>query len=47
MLSCNHTFDWNKIKILDAEPNYNKRLILVLHIKAQFISLIHRKTLNF
>jgi len=25
MLNCNHSFDWNNVKIVDSEPNYNKR----------------------
>jgi len=32
--SCNHSFDWNNVSVLDSEPNYNKRLISeMLHIK--------------
>jgi len=27
ILEFNHSFDWKNIKILDYEPNYNKRLI--------------------
>jgi len=47
MLSCNHTFDWNKVKILDTEPNYSKRLILVSHIKEQFSSINSQKDIEF
>jgi len=48
MLSCNHTFDWNKVKILDTEPNYNKRLISeILHIKEQFSSINSQKDTKF
>ena len=25
-ISLNHNFDWKKVKILDREPSYNKRL---------------------
>jgi len=40
MLSCNHSFDWNQVRILDTEPNYNKRLISeMLHIKEQSNSI--------
>ncbi|XP_018398305.1 PREDICTED: uncharacterized protein LOC108776248 [Cyphomyrmex costatus] len=36
ILQCNHEFDWNNTKIMDYEPNYNKRLISeTLHIKEQ------------
>jgi len=36
ILEFNHSFDWKNIKILDYEPNYNKRLISeMLHIKEQ------------
>jgi len=36
ILDLNHNFDWNNIKILDTESNYNKRLISeMLHIKEQ------------
>jgi len=32
----NHMFDWNNVKILDTESNYNKRLVSeMLHIKEQ------------
>jgi len=36
ILNYNHSFNWKDIKILDSEPNYNKRLISeMLHIKEQ------------
>jgi len=36
ILNHNHSFNWKDIKILDSEPNYNKRLISeMLHIKEQ------------
>jgi len=36
ILDLNHNFDWDNIKILDTESNYNKRLISeMLHIKEQ------------
>jgi len=36
ILNHNHSFNWKDIKILDSEPNYNKRLISkMLHIKKQ------------
>jgi len=35
IVNFNHNFDWD-IKILDAESNYNKRLVSeMLHIKEQ------------
>jgi len=31
-----HTFDWNNVRIMDSESNYNKRLVSeMLHIKEQ------------
>jgi len=34
ILKLNHKFDWENVKILNAESNYNKRLISeMLHIK--------------
>jgi len=35
-LKFNHNFDWNNVKILDFESNYQKRLISeMIHIKSQ------------
>jgi len=49
MLSCNHSFDWNQVRILDIEPNYNKRLIYRRRcsLKNSLTALIHKKILNF
>jgi len=49
MLSCNHSFDWNhRYRILDTEPNYNKRLISeMLHIKEQSNSINSQKDTEF
>jgi len=48
ILSCNYSFDWNQVKILDTEPNYNKRLISeMLHIKEQFNSINSQKDTEF
>jgi len=48
MLSCNHSFHRDKVKILDTELNYNKRLILeMLHIKEQFNSINSQKNTEF
>lgn len=34
----NHSFDWKNVKILNFEPNYNKRLISeIMHINEQKI----------
>jgi len=36
MVNYNHSFNWNDVRILDSESNYNKRLISeMLHIKEQ------------
>jgi len=36
ILNFDHNFDWDNIKILDTESNYNKRLVSeMLHIKEQ------------
>jgi len=36
ILESRHEFDWSNVKILDHEPNYNKRLVSeMLHIKEQ------------
>jgi len=36
IVNFNHNFDWDNIKILDIESNYNKRLVSeMLHIKEQ------------
>jgi len=35
-INLGHTFDWKKVKILDTEPFYYKRIISkMLHIKEQ------------
>jgi len=48
ILSCNHSFDWNQVKILDTELNYNKRLISeILHIKEQSNSINSQKDTEF
>jgi len=48
MLNHDHTFDWNNIKILDTESNYNKRLILeMLHIKEQMNRINSQKNTEF
>jgi len=32
----NHTFDWEKVEILDTEPHFHKRIISeMIHIKEQ------------
>jgi len=36
IINFNHNFDWDNIKIMDTESNYNKRLVSeMLHIKEQ------------
>jgi len=36
IINFDHNFDWDNIKILDTESNYNKRLVSeMLHIKEQ------------
>jgi len=48
MLSCNHSFDWNRVRILDTESNYNKRLISeMLHIKEQSNGINSQKDTEF
>lgn len=40
MLQCNHSFDWENVRVLDTESNYYKRLISeMIHIKSQKISI--------
>jgi len=35
-LECNHSFDWENVRILDFEQNYHKRMISeMIHIKTQ------------
>jgi len=47
ILNHQHTFDWNNIKIMDLEPNYNKRLISeMLHIKEQKNSINSQKDIE-
>jgi len=33
MLENNHSFDWQNIKTLDFEPNYDKRIVSMIHTK--------------
>jgi len=48
MLNCNHSFDWNNVKIVDSEPNYNKRLISeMLHIGEQSNGINSQKDTEF
>ena len=43
-----HTFDWKKIKILDSEPNYKKRLVSeMIHIKQQNNGINSQKDTEF
>lgn len=36
----NHEFDWENVKVLDVEHNYQKRLISeMIHIKSQKLSI--------
>jgi len=47
-LNYNHNFDWNNIKILDSESNYNKRLVSeMLHIKEQKNGINSQKDTEF
>jgi len=47
ILNHQHTFDWNIIKIMDSESNYNKRLISeMLHIKDKKNSINSRKDIK-
>jgi len=47
MLNYNHFFDWNNIKILNSDSNYNKRLIFEIYTsKNNLTELIHKKTLD-
>lgn len=35
-MSHNHEFEWNKVRVLDVEPSYNKRMVSeMVHIKMQ------------
>jgi len=48
MLNYDHTFDWNNIKILDTESNYNKRLMSeILHIREQLNGINSHKDIEF
>jgi len=48
ILNYNHSFNWQDIKILDTEPNYNKRLISeMLHIKEQANGINLKKDTEF
>jgi len=48
ILEFNHSFNWNDIKILDSEPNYNRRLISeMLHIKEQTNGINLKKDTEF
>jgi len=48
ILESNHSFNWNDIKILDSEPNYNRRLISeMLHIKEQTNGINLKKDTEF
>jgi len=48
ILEFNHSFNWNDIKILDSEPNYNRRLISeMLHIKEQTNEINLKKDTEF
>ena len=38
-VSCNHDFDWDNMRILDSERNYNKRMSEMLYINRQSNSL--------
>jgi len=41
-------FDWNNVKILDTESNYNKRLVSeMLHIKEQKRGINSQKDTEF
>ena len=31
-VSCNHDFDWDNVRILESERNYNKRMSEMLYI---------------
>jgi len=47
-LNFDHDFDWENIKILDTESNYNKRLISeMLHIKEQKKGINSQKDTEF
>ena len=36
IIDCGHSFDWNKVSILDSESNFHKRIISeMIHIKEQ------------
>jgi len=48
ILKLNHKFDWENVKILDTELNYNKRLISeMLHIKEQTNGINSQKDTEF
>jgi len=48
ILNFNHNFDWENIKILDSECNYNKRLVSeMLHIKEQKNGINSQKDTEF
>jgi len=48
ILDFNHNFDWDNIKILDTESNYNKRLISeMLHIKEKKNGINSHKDTEF
>jgi len=48
ILNYNHSFNWQDIKILDSEPNYNKRLISeMLHIEEQANGINLKKDTEF
>jgi len=48
ILKYNHMFDWNNVKILDTESNYNRRLVSeMLHIKEQKRGINSQKDTEF
>jgi len=48
ILKYNHMFDWNNVKILDIESNYNRRLVSeMLHIREQKRGINSQKDTEF
>jgi len=46
ILEFNRSFDWKNIKILNYEPNYNKRLISEMLLKNKDMALIRKRILS-
>jgi len=48
ILNCNHSFNWEDIKILGSESNYNKKLVSeMLHIKEHSNGINLKKDTEF